>query len=177
MSFGDKGLPRFIDPDYREASVTDGQSLVLNPSQIHANVDEILERHLLDPTVIFGLQDFFGDAETAFVFAQLGLAEDLAQHIAKTASKLIRQSFPNLYGQVDWAFLTNLDPGLPDGQIADAELLLARQIMRDAFDPNRSVAESYGVADLPYQGQTGLWLVECAFFALIGQGLREGPGK
>ncbi len=81
--------------------------------------------------------------------------------------------------QVDWAFLTNLDPGgLPDGQIAEAELLLARQIMRDAFDPpNRSVAESYGGSRSAIRGRRGLWLVECAFFALIGQGLREGPGK
>lgn len=47
--------------------------VVLNISQVYENVDELLERHQLDPMVEIGLADIFGDNESA-MYTFLGLA-------------------------------------------------------------------------------------------------------
>lgn len=173
----DEASSRFLDPNFRDAVVTDGQEIILNVGQIYTNADELLERHLLDPSTDLRLLDLFGTTEAAAAFLRPGFGDDLARYIARTSATLCRQWFAAHYGDVNWEFLEHAEPRFPENRLTGDETALARLIVRDAFDPKRTAAAHYGVADLTYQGQLALFLAEFAFFMQIGQGFRAAPEK
>lgn len=172
------GLPPILDPYDRTASMTADGQVVLNISQVYENVDELLERHQLDPTVEIGLTDIFGDNESAMcTFLATGFGDGLACYIAEKSADITQREFPSSYKLANWASLDSFDPyrrfHLDRDRILLEPLDLTRALVRDHFDPTRVPLSDYGVGKLTVEEQSGTLVGTLLMYVAISNDLRE----
>lgn len=171
-------LPPILNPYDRTASVTTDEEVVINIGQLYENVDELLERHQLDPTVTIGLTDIFGDEDSVlYVFLSWGFGEDMARYVAEKSAEIALREFPESYALVNWAFLDTFDPyrvfNLDRNDVLLEPLDLTRTLVRDHFDPTRVPQSDYGVGKRTVEEQSGTILGALILYMAICDGLRK----